>query len=114
MSVLRPELRLLRRACARGSVVIGGHGVADVAPAADPENLCVRPSRFRSQVELLLEAGYRFVTVSALAAAVDGGSAQHGLVALSFDDGMENNLSVVLPMLREYLIPATVFVATGL
>jgi peptidoglycan/xylan/chitin deacetylase (PgdA/CDA1 family) len=69
----------------------------------------VPPDRFRRQVELLLGAGFRFVTVAQLAAA-DGAP---GLVALSFDDGMDDNHSVLLPILREYGITATIYVTTG-
>ena len=109
-----PLLAAARRLRARRSVAIGGHGVADVPAAHDPENLCVSPGRFRAQVELLLDAGFEFVTVGALAERANGGAPPPGLAALSFDDGMDNNLSVLLPLLREYGVPATVFVTTGL
>ena len=103
-----------RRLCRTRSVVLGGHGVADVPPADDPEHLCVAPGRFRAQLELLLGAGFAFVTVSELVDAGRGSAPPPGLAALSFDDGMHDNLTVVLPLLREYGIPATVYVATGL
>ncbi len=99
---------------ARRSVIVGGHGVAAVGSRLDPEHLCVAPGRFRAQVELLLEAGFRFVTVAELAARAGGGVPGPGLAALSFDDGMENNVSVLAPILREYGIPATVYVVSGL
>jgi peptidoglycan/xylan/chitin deacetylase (PgdA/CDA1 family) len=107
-------LAIARRLRTRRSVVIGGHGVATVPRERDPENLCVTPGRFRAQVELLLDAGFRFVTVAELAGRISGGAPPPGLAALSFDDGMENNVSVLLPLLREYGIRATVYVATGL
>ncbi|HEX8105977.1 MAG TPA: polysaccharide deacetylase family protein [Solirubrobacteraceae bacterium] len=99
-----------RRLRERRSVIVGGHGVGDLPYGADPENLCVPVARFRAQVELLLDAGFRFVTVAELARA----AGRPGLAALSFDDGMDNNLTVVAPLLREYGVPATVYVATGL
>jgi peptidoglycan/xylan/chitin deacetylase (PgdA/CDA1 family) len=75
----------------------------------------VRPDRFRAQVEALLGAGFRFVTVGQLVDALPagGGPPPPGLVALSFDDGTEDNHSVLLPILREYGITATVYVTTG-
>ena len=109
-----PELVLARRLRERRSIVLGGHGVADVAPEHDPENLCVAPARFRAQVELLLAAGFAFRTLSELVAAGRGGPPPAGLAALTFDDGMHDNLAVLLPILREYGLPATVYVATGL
>ena len=109
------ELRVARQLRSRRSVIVGGHGVGDLPPGTDPENLCVPVARFRAQVELLLEAGFELVTVAELARAAAGRPAPPpGLAALSFDDGMDNNLTVLAPLLREYGIPATVYVITGL
>lgn len=107
-------LAAARRLRARRSVIVGGHGVAAVAPELDPENLCVAPDRFRAQLELLLSAGFRFVAVGELARRAADGPPPPGLAALTFDDGMENNLSVLAPILREYALPATVYVVSGL
>lgn len=106
-------LVVARRLCRSRSVVIGGHGVG-VSPGPDPHNLRVHPDRFRAQVELLLAAGFRFVSVGDLAREAGGAPPPPGRAALSFDDGLEDNASVLLPLLHEYAIPATVFVATGL
>jgi peptidoglycan/xylan/chitin deacetylase (PgdA/CDA1 family) len=114
VTVTSPLLVAARRVCRHRSVILGGHGVADVPAAYDPENLCVAPDRFRAQVELMLAAGFEFVTVAELTERMNGGAPPPGLAALSFDDGMDNNLSVLLPLLREYGIPATVYVTTGL
>ena len=95
-------------------MIVGGHGVAAVEPELDPENLCVTPDRFRAQLELLLSAGFRFVSVGELVRLAAGAAPPPGLAALTFDDGMENNLSVLAPILREYALPATVFVVSGL
>lgn len=110
-SWLLPALRLLR---GRRSLILAYHGVAPSDPGQDPHNLRVAPSRFRAQVELLLGAGFEMVTVAGLAERAAGGRPPPGLAALSFDDGMEDNHSVLLPILREYGIPATVYVTTGL
>jgi peptidoglycan/xylan/chitin deacetylase (PgdA/CDA1 family) len=114
VTVTSPLLAAARRLRRRRSVIVGGHGVAEVPAAYDPENLCVAPDRFRAQVELLLAAGFRFVTVAELTERMNGEAPPPGLAALSFDDGMDNNLSVLLPLLREYGVPATVYVTTGL
>jgi peptidoglycan/xylan/chitin deacetylase (PgdA/CDA1 family) len=98
----------------RRSAIVGYHGVGLSTPAGDPHNLRVRPERFRAQVELLRDAGLEFVTVAELARRAGGGAPPPGMVALSFDDGMADNHSVLLPLLREYGITATVYVATGM
>ena len=97
------------------SISLCYHGLGHSTAAGDPHFLMVRPDRFRAQVELLLGAGFRFVTVAELAARMPqgGGPPPPGLAALSFDDGMEDNHSVLLPILREYGIPATIYVTTG-
>jgi O-antigen/teichoic acid export membrane protein/peptidoglycan/xylan/chitin deacetylase (PgdA/CDA1 family) len=103
----------LRRLARRRSVNVGYHGVDVVAPAADPENLCVAPDRFRTQLGLLLDAGFEIVTVAELAERAGGGEPPPGLASLSFDDGLEDNHRVLLPILREFGVPATVYVTTG-
>jgi peptidoglycan/xylan/chitin deacetylase (PgdA/CDA1 family) len=74
----------------------------------------VDPDRFKAQVELLLDAGFDFVTVAELLERADGSSPPPGSAALSFDDGLLDNHSVVLPILSSYGIPATMYVTTGL
>jgi len=102
---------LLRR---RRSVILCYHGVAESNGVADPHFLRVSPSAFRAQIELLRDAGFEFVTVADLAERAAGATPPAGLVALSFDDGMDDNHHVALPILREYRVPATIYVATGL
>jgi peptidoglycan/xylan/chitin deacetylase (PgdA/CDA1 family) len=104
----------LRRLIARRSAILCYHGVGPSTARLDPGFLRVRPEIFRRQVELLRAAGAEFVTVSELVARSGGRIPPPGLVALTFDDGMDDNHAVVLPLLRELDIPATVYVATGL
>jgi peptidoglycan/xylan/chitin deacetylase (PgdA/CDA1 family) len=65
-----------------------------------------------------LEFLRRHFDVVALQTIVDGlggapGRNRHA-VALTFDDGLRNNLEVAYPLLREYEVPATFFVCPGL
>lgn len=110
-SALRRPLRALRE---RRSLILGYHGVAESHSDHDPHNLRVAPARFRAQLELLLGAGFELLTVADLAARIVGGPPPPGFTALSFDDGMQDNHSTLLPILREYGVPATVYVTTGI
>jgi peptidoglycan/xylan/chitin deacetylase (PgdA/CDA1 family) len=60
-------------------------------------------------VDAFLSAGYRFVGVPQVDHGLEAGGRY---AALTFDDGYANNLRAV-PVLREYGVPATLFVATG-
>lgn len=95
-------------------MILAYHGLGEAPPDSDPHHLLVHPDRFRTHVGLLSEAGFQFITVAELAARTPaGGTPPPGLAAISFDDGMEDNFSEALPILRELGIPATVYVLTG-
>lgn len=68
----------------------------------------VTPDRFRRQIELSLEQGYRFVPPAEIAAT--GGGPKD--LAISFDDGLKSVLTNADPILREYKIPYSVFVVS--
>ncbi len=106
-------VELLERVRRRRSVVLGYHGIARSRLRDDLSLLQVSPQRFRVQLELLRDAGFRFVTMAELARHADGGTPEPGLAAVTFDDGMRNNHDVALPILGEYGIPATVYVTMG-
>jgi peptidoglycan/xylan/chitin deacetylase (PgdA/CDA1 family) len=87
------------------------HGLADIPRRLDPNGLFVAPVALRRQIAKLLDWGYRLVTFGALAASVADGEAS-GCAALTFDDGFADNLEVLVPILREFRAPATVFVVS--
>jgi peptidoglycan/xylan/chitin deacetylase (PgdA/CDA1 family) len=98
---------------ARRCCILAYHGVGDGSDAWDPHGLQVTQASFRRQLELLRGSGFEFVTASELARRARTG--ERGLVALTFDDGMEDNHHVVRPLLLELGgLPATVFVVSGL
>jgi peptidoglycan/xylan/chitin deacetylase (PgdA/CDA1 family) len=88
------------------------HGVADVPRSRDPDGLFVSPDDLRRQIEKLREWGYDLVTfgeLARLAAARQGA----GHAALTFDDGLVDNLQTLAPLLAAEQVPATVFVVSG-
>ena len=95
------------------SVILGYHGITRSSLRHDLSMLLVSPTRFRAQVELLLEAGFSFVTVAELAKLAATGKPPVGYAAISFDDGLRNNYTTALPILSSYGILATVYVTIG-
>jgi peptidoglycan/xylan/chitin deacetylase (PgdA/CDA1 family) len=106
-------LRVLKAMARRRAVVLGYHGVAVCSRRDDPFMLTLSPERFRRQLEMMRAAGFEFVTAAELAAAAGGGAPPPGLAAVTFDDGLRNNLTIALPILRELGIRASVYVPTG-
>ena len=96
-----PAARALRK---RRSLILAYHGVAESNAAVDPEFLrvspgCVpRPGRRAAGARGSRSSRWR----SSPRGRAAGGTPPPGLVALSFDDGMDDNHSVLLPILREY------------
>jgi peptidoglycan/xylan/chitin deacetylase (PgdA/CDA1 family) len=102
-------LRHLRN---KRAVILGYHGVADCPRKDDEFMLQLSPAKFRAQLELILSAGYRFVTVAELAQRAAGRRPPRGFAAVSFDDAMRNVFTTAWPILAELGIPATVYVPT--
>ena len=94
-------------------MILAYHSVATGPRREKPTFLRVPTDRFREQVEVMRDAGYSFVTVAEFARRIRPNGPPRGLAALSFDDGLRDNHAVVLPLLREFGIPATVYVTTG-
>jgi len=110
-----PHRRLpLRELAQRRSLILAYHGVGPVLSAEDPNFLRVPADRFRSQIESLMDAGFRMTTVADLASRANGGTPPPGWAAISFDDGMQDNHSDALPIMRDLGVPGTVYVTTGL
>jgi peptidoglycan/xylan/chitin deacetylase (PgdA/CDA1 family) len=68
------------------------------------------PRRFRRQIELAIGQGYRFVP----AAKIARGDGELRDLSITFDDGWRSVLATAAPILGEYRIPWTLFVATGM
>jgi peptidoglycan/xylan/chitin deacetylase (PgdA/CDA1 family) len=83
-----------------------------VCDERDP--LAVSVERFAGQLELLTDAGYEGVPVSAVRQALSTGGSTRRLVGLSFDDGYRDVAENALPLLRRHGFRASLFVASGL
>ena len=98
----------------RPPVILGYHGIADVDPRHDPVKLFVRPDDLRRQIKRLQSRGYRFRTMADFADALASGAKLDATCALTFDDGTEDHLTNLAPILAELGVPGTVYVCPGL
>ncbi len=92
------------------------HHVDTHPSALDPTtiHLTVLAPDFEAQLHLLRDQGYRSVTLDDLWTALgDRGSLPPRLIALTFDDGYDDNYTVTFPLLRRYGFVATFFVVTS-
>ncbi|MCD8220550.1 MAG: polysaccharide deacetylase family protein [Ruminococcus sp.] len=83
------------------------HSVTDL-PETD---FCISPETFESDLQYLQENGYETVSTEDLIAYTAGtGTLPPKLVLLTFDDGLYNQISTVLPLLEAYHMCAIVTV----
>ncbi len=94
-------------------MILGYHGIATASPRDDLFRLLIPPDQFVDQLELLLGSGFKFITLADLVDKLDGGRPPPGYAVVTFDDGLRDNYTTALPILRRYDIPATVYVAVG-
>ena len=91
-------------------VILMYHRVA--SPAYDPWQLAVRPERFADQLRSL-NAERRLISMDALLDGLAHERLNGREVALTFDDGYSDNLTLAKPLLEQAQAPATVFITTG-
>jgi peptidoglycan/xylan/chitin deacetylase (PgdA/CDA1 family) len=76
--------------------------------------LFVRPAAFRRQVERMLHRDYDLVTMAEFARRLAAGEDLRSTGALTFDDGTEDHLTQLAPILADLGVPGTVYVCPGL
>lgn len=77
-----------------------------------PSNNAIEPEKLHAVIGLLRAAGYAFTTFGAAFGSVkpDRTCPVRRRMVLTFDDGFADNLTNLLPILREFNVPATCFV----
>ena len=85
------------------------HRIAEIKN--DPHRLAVSPDNFREQLKYL-SANYRIVPLNQLVEERQSKKIKNGTVVITFDDGYADNWQKALPVLKEFNIPATFFIAT--
>lgn len=72
-----------------------------------PGDIAISPERFEQQLEWLAGSG----RVVPLRETLNGAS--NGAIAITFDDGYRDNLTVALPLLEKFNLPMTLFAVAG-
>jgi len=70
----------------------------------------VSPKKFESQLKYLKKNNWNCVKISDL----KGENVKNKTVAITFDDGFENNFSQAFFLLQKYQIPATIYISTDI
>jgi len=84
------------------------HQIAEPIKNAKFNGLRVTPDAFEQQLKWLHNNGWNFVTMNELLENRD--RIQPKTVAITFDDGYENNYKLALPLLKKYHAKATIYV----
>ncbi len=75
-------------------------------------HISIDAALFEKHIKILKDKGHTFITPKEIPRAVS--EKLYKPTIIYFDDGYKDNLTVALPILKKYNIPATVFVTTGL
>jgi peptidoglycan/xylan/chitin deacetylase (PgdA/CDA1 family) len=81
---------------------------------ADISKLSVSPEAFRTHMYFLKRHNYNVIRLEDLADLIKKGKVPYKTIAVTFDDGYENNYTKAYPVLKELGIPATIFISPAL
>jgi peptidoglycan/xylan/chitin deacetylase (PgdA/CDA1 family) len=99
----------------QGVPVLMYHRVDPYLSARDPitVHLTVMQPAFEAQLRLLEAAGYQPMSLEMLRRSLDQQALPKRRVVLTFDDGYEDNYTIVYPLLRKHGFTATFFIVTS-
>jgi peptidoglycan/xylan/chitin deacetylase (PgdA/CDA1 family) len=98
-------------------VILMYHGVTDQKP--DPARLQsdtylhIQRSVFEAHLKII-QRYRRTISIDEMVLGLVAGDNLRNTVSITFDDGYENNYRVAAPLLTQYGLPATFYVATGM
>jgi peptidoglycan/xylan/chitin deacetylase (PgdA/CDA1 family) len=107
---LRQNARWLKSRWTGGALILGYHRVAPTGN--DYYDMCVSPENFEQQLSILREAATP-ITLEQFVESQHTKTLPPRSVVITFDDGYIDNLQNARPLLKQYQVPAILFVATG-
>jgi peptidoglycan/xylan/chitin deacetylase (PgdA/CDA1 family) len=94
--------------------ILAYHAIADLSDDPVLAEYAVPPDLFAAHLDTLLAAGWQFVDLDALLAALAGeGSLPKRALLLTFDDAYTDLLEVACPIMAERGVPGVVFAVAG-
>jgi peptidoglycan/xylan/chitin deacetylase (PgdA/CDA1 family) len=104
--------RLARALTGRGVRILAYHGFCDGDEADFQPMLFMRAATFRARMQRLLAAGHRVVPLAEAVARLAARDVERGLAVVTIDDGWHGIYRHAWPVLREFGLPATVYVTS--
>lgn len=99
----------LRERYTSTAIILMYHRIAEAE--IDPWGIAVSPAHFEEHLQIL-RTECEPIRLTDLGRDLEASGVRWNSVAVTFDDGYLDNLTVALPLLEKYEIPATVFVTT--
>ncbi|MFO7679733.1 MAG: polysaccharide deacetylase family protein [Chloroflexota bacterium] len=110
LKTIRRGTTWLRGRFGRSALILGYHRVAETA--VDPFNIAIHPDHFAQQLDALRQMA-DVVDLETLRCGLQSGNLPRRTVAVTFDDGYQDNLTAALPLLAARNLPATLFAISG-
>jgi peptidoglycan/xylan/chitin deacetylase (PgdA/CDA1 family) len=90
------------------------HRVAPIVPGYAAPTLNVPPKRFHEQIAGLKRQGFGFLSLrEVIRRRAENGTVPPRTIVVTFDDGFESVYEYAWPTLREFKVPATIFINTA-
>ncbi|OKL39847.1 polysaccharide deacetylase family protein [Pontibacter flavimaris] len=108
--MIRRLLHTIRKSYEPKALVLMYHRVAELE--TDAWRLAVKPQNFEEQLQVLSRS-WRVVPLAELVGDLTHHRLRRNSVAITFDDGYEDNYLAARPLLEKYNVPATFFICSG-
>ena len=107
----RNLLKVFKLLYRRKAIILMYHGLREESEKKDDK--FVQVDKFRDQLDYLRK-NYKIVSLDNIVNEISNGAVPNNSLAVTFDDGYEDNYRHLLPIAREFGIPVSVFLATDL